>query len=306
MKTFFPFLLIVFTSCYSKNSTTLTFVNNSSFYVDSIVIQYPHKIVFEGLRVGQQYSKTIKDVEINSNDEGLFPFAVFKKGSVLGGTWGFHDWGTLASANETFYIFDNGVASRNESLKKPQEFKLYFYNASVEKVDSFINSQNAILKVNENSPRKFEIVYDFNKIEASKVFSVAIGGKRKSSLIEHDFSNWNNNQTFFHFEKDSLKKGSLPWREPLEFQVDLEVKLPFPSDSVKVESDAIVKTYYFNQPKYVKIVFDFKKLKQNPVFTVTVSNKRYKVDLSSHDFSNIYYNQKILYLEQTGIRSLTD
>jgi hypothetical protein len=97
----------------------------------------------------------------------------------------------------------------------------------------------------------------------------------------------------------------LPSREPLEFTVDLQVNLPLRSDSVKVESSAIVKTYFFQQPNYLRIVFDFRKLKQNPVFTVSALNKNFKVDLSSHDFSNIYYNQKIFYLDETGIRSLT-
>jgi hypothetical protein len=75
---------------------------------------------------------------------------------------------------------------------------------------------------------------------------------------------------------------------------------------VKVESNAIAKTYYFHQPNYVKVVFDVQKLKQNPVFTVTAKNKKYQVDLSSNDFSNIYSYQKIMYLEEKGIRSLTD
>jgi hypothetical protein len=306
MKTFFTFLLFVFTSCHSQNNTTLTFVNNSSFDIDSILINRPEKNLFGKLTAGRRYSKTLNSVEINTNNEGAFQFAVYLNGKVLTGTWGFHDFGVLGSKNEVFYIFDNGIAYTDKPLQKPKEFRVFFYNASSEMVDSIINNNGAIIKVNENSPRSFEVVYDYNKIEDSKEFAISIGREKWKSKIEHDFSNWNNSQTFFYFENDSLKNGVLPWREPLEFIVDVQVNLPFPSDSVRVESDAIVKTYYFKRPNYLRIVFDFKKLKRNPFFVVTVSNKNYKVDLSAHNFSNIYSHQKILSLEETGIRSLTD
>ena len=243
---------------------------------------------------------------MNTNNEGAFPFAVYQRDKVLMGTWGFHDFGTLSSKTETFYIHDNGITSTDKPLQKHKEFKLYFYNASSQTIDSIIDTNGAIIKVNESSPRNFEVVYDYDKIEHHKQFAIAIDRKRLSSKIDHDFSNWNNTQTFFYFENDTLKKSSPPWREPLEFIIDLQVNLPFSSDSVKVESNAIVKTYYFQQPKYVKIVFDFKKLKRNPVFTVIAKNKKHKVDLSSHDFSNIYSYQRIMYLEEKGIRSLTE
>src|SRR5690606_2035361 len=205
----------------------------------------------------QQFSKSLNDVQLNTNNEGTFPCAVYQKNKVFTGTWGFHDFGMLSSKMETFYIHDNGITSSDKSLKKPAEFKLYFYNASSQMIDSIIDTNDAIIKVNESSPRNFEVVYDYDKIEHYKEFAIAIGRKRWSSKIDHDFSNWNYAQTLFHFENDSLKKGSPPWREPLEFIVDLQVNLPFPSDSVEVESNAIIKTYYFHQPKYVRIVFDF-------------------------------------------------
>jgi hypothetical protein len=198
---------------------------------------------------------------LNTNNEGAFPFAVYRKDKTFTGTWGFHDLGMLSSKKETFYIHDNSITSTDKGLQKPKEFKLYFYNASFQLVDSIIDTNGAIIKVNESSPRNIEVVYDYDKIEHYKEYAIAIDRKRWSSKIDHDFSNWNNTQTFFYFENDTLKKGSPPWREPLEFIVDLQVNLQFPSDSVIVESNAIVKSYYFHQPKYVKIVFDFKKAK---------------------------------------------
>ena len=54
------------------------------------------------------------------------------------------------------------------------------------------------------------------------------------------------------------------------------------------------------------IVLDFKKFKANPVFCVTARGKEYKVDLSSHDFSNFSDHQRFLYLEEAGIRYLRD
>lgn len=306
MKTLLPFLLFVFTACHCQNNVSLTFVNKSSFAIDSIVIQKPEKVIVGKIAVGQQSSKILNEVQLNTNNEGAFPFAVYQRGKVLTGTWGFHDFGMLSSKKETFYIQDNAITSSDKPLQKPEAFRLYFYNASSQPIDSIFNNNGSIIKVNEFSPRNFEVVYDYDEIERYKEFAIAIDRRRWSSKIDHDFSNWNNPQTFFYFENDTLKKGSPPWREPLEFIVDLQVNLLSSSDSVKVESNAIIKTYHFHQPKYVRIVFDFKKLKQKPEFTVTAKNKKYQVDLSSHDFSNIYSKQTILYLEEKGIRSLTD
>ncbi len=306
MKALFPILMLLFCSCSGQNTTTLTFVNKSPLEIDSIVLQKPGRVTLEKLLAGQRYSKTLEDVLINTNREGVFLFKVYLREKTLTGTWGFHDYGRLSSKNEVFYIFENGISSTEKPMKKPKEFRVYFYNASSKPVDSILNINNAIIKVNERSPRNFEIIYDYNNIEKAKEFTILIAGELKNSTIDHDFSNWNNNQAFYYFENDSLKKGSPPWREPLEFIVDLQVKLPFPSDSVSVVSDAMVKTYYFRQPNYLRIVFDFKKLRQSPVFMVITTNKKYKIDLSSHDFSNIYSRQKIFFLEEKGIRSLTE
>src|SRR5215203_3539954 len=100
MKTLFPFFLIFFCSCYGQNTTTLTFVNKSQLDVDSIVILKPDRVNFEKLSVGLQYSKKVHDVLINSNREGAFPFTVYMNGQTFTGTWGFHDFGILASKTE--------------------------------------------------------------------------------------------------------------------------------------------------------------------------------------------------------------
>lgn len=80
MKTILTLLLFLFTSCYSQNSTTLTFVNKSSFDIDSILIQKPEKVIFGKLTAGQQYSKTLNNVELNTYNEGVFHFQFIKGG----------------------------------------------------------------------------------------------------------------------------------------------------------------------------------------------------------------------------------
>jgi len=307
MKIFLPLLFFIFSSCYNQNNTTLTFVNNSSFQVDSIVIRENKNHNLGPLRAGQQYSKYFPEIKINTNNEGIFSFIAFLNGKIRFGTWGFHDFGTLSSKEEVFYIFDNGISRTNTPLVKPTEFKLFFYNASPKNIDTILSSNNAILKVNELSPRSLEIIYNYNKIEESQEFIAILSGSKMNFKIDfHDFSNWDNNQDFLHFENNKLQSGALEWKEPLEFQVDIQINIPLSADSVIIESTAITMTYNFTQPKYKKIVFDFKKLKQNPIFIVIAGGKKYQVDLSSHDFSNKYYNQKIFYLEEKGIRSLSE
>lgn len=305
MKTLLPAILLLFTSCFGQSSTTLTFVNKSNWEIDSIVLFKPDRVVLKKIDVKQQYSKTLDYIQINTNREGAFPFTVYTKEKTLLGSWGFHDFGMLISKTEVFYIFDNGINTTGTPIEKPKELKLYFYNASNESINSFFAFRNTLKEVKELSPRSFEIIFDFDSIEKSNDFIVIINGKRKVCKIEHDFNNWNDNQTFLYYENNSIKKGNLPWRKPLEFRVDIENKLQFPSDSVKVKSNALVKTYYYKQPNYLSVVFDFDKLKQNPIFTIEVANKKYTIDLSSHDFSNIYLHQKIYFLDENGIKSLT-
>jgi sRNA-binding regulator protein Hfq len=123
MKVLLPFFIVLFCSCYGQNTTRLTFVNNAKFDIDSIVVLKPARINFEKLSIGQQYSKKVQDVLINTSREGAFPFTVYINGQAFSGTWGFHDFGMLVSTSETFYIFDHGINTTDKPLEKPKDFK---------------------------------------------------------------------------------------------------------------------------------------------------------------------------------------
>jgi len=133
-----------------------------------------------------------------------------------------------------------------------------------------------------------------------------MSGKKEIKEINfHDFDNWNNPQDFLYFENNRLIEGTIGWKEPLEFIVDLQIKIPEKADSIFIESSSITKVYNHSQPKYKSIVFDFKKFRAYPYFTVKVGNKKYQIDLSTHDFSNIYNHQKIIYLLPNEIKNIT-
>ncbi len=83
MKIFLPLLFFIFSSCYNQNNTTLTFVNNSSFQVDSIVIRENKNHNLGPLRAGQQYSKYFPEIKINTNNEGIFSLPKSVRGERL-------------------------------------------------------------------------------------------------------------------------------------------------------------------------------------------------------------------------------
>ena len=259
------------------------------------------------IKAGEKYSCKLVNVEINRNNEGQFSLQVYTQGKVFLRSWGFHDYGQLALNQEEFFIYNNGFGYKDKALQKPNEFKVYFTNLSDNGVDSFYSDNSSIIQIYESTPRNFHITYDYEKIERKPVFNVRIGGKTLSkSLTFHDFQNWNDPQAILHFERDTLSNAALPWREPLEFIVDLDVKIPDSLSSITIESPGLIKVYDYYKPKYKRIVFDFKKLKGAPIVFVNVQGKQYLLDLSKHDFSNIYLSQDFYFLEPNGIRSLTD
>ena len=305
MKIFYLFLLLALTSCYGQKNKTLTFVNKSSNQIDSIVVIENKNINLGKLNVGQQYSKHLTNVKFSTNNEGIFSFVAYLNDKKFTGSWGFHDFGMFSSSQEAFYVFDNGISYSDKKLIKPQEFKLYFYNTTEKNIDTILSPNNSIIKINERTPRSIEIIYDYNKFESSPEFIAVLSADKMSLKIDfHDFCNWNNNQAFLNFSNGKLKEDPLEWKEPLEYIIDLQIKIQIPADSVVIESIALTKTYNYDQPKFKKIVFDFNKLKQNPIVKVKVGNKNYTINFSSHDFSNIYDHQSIYILEEQGIRSL--
>lgn len=300
-------LFLAFTSCYSQNNTKLTFVNRSSSPIDSIVISAQRNINLGQIDIGKSKSQAISDIKIDTHREGVFSFTAFLNNKRFNRTWGFFDFGKLQSKEEVFYIFDNGINYLDKPLVKPLEFKLYYYNASPKNIDTILSENHAIIKVNETTPRNIEIVYDYTKIQESKEFAVVMSGRKIYHNLEfHDFSNWNNNQAFLYFENESIHEGTLELKEPFEFIIDLQIGIPLPTDSITCASNAIIKTYRYEQPRYIQLVFDFKKLKSNPICMIKAGGKTYTLNLSSHDFSNIYATQRIFYLEKTGIRSLSE
>ena len=305
MKVFYLFLLLALTSCYGQKNITLTFVNKSSNQIDSIIVIENKNINLGKLNVGQQYSKHLSNIKFSTNNEGSFSFIAYLNDKKFTGSWGFHDFGMFGSNQEVLYVFDNGISYSDKQLLKPQEFKLYFYNTTEKNIDTILSLNNSIIKINERTPRNIEIIYDYNKFESSPEFIGIFSADKMSSKIDfHDFSNWNNNQASLYLSKGKLKEGPLEWKEPLEFIIDLQIKIQVPADSVVIESTALIETYNYSQPNYKSIVFDFNKLIQNPIIKVKVGNKNYTINLSSHDFSIIYDYQSIYFLEEQGIKSL--
>ncbi len=300
-------LAITFCSCNRQNDITLTFINKSSVPIDSIIIGANKIIKLGQIAVGQRYSKKLNHIKVNTNREGLFGFTACLNGRRSGSAWGFHDYGRIFSNQEVFYIYDNGITKTDKPLMKPKALKLYFYNSSLKNIDTFLSANNGIIKVNEMSPRNVEIIYDYDKIEKLKEFIVVMSGTKMNYKIDfHDFDNWNNTQDFLHIESDKIQKGIPANGKPLEYIVDIEIKIPLSADSITIKSAAITKTYNIIQPKYKSFVFDFEKLRQHPIFIVNAGNKNYVIDFSKHDFSNIYDHQKIFALDGNGIKSLTD
>lgn len=81
------------------------------------------------------------------------------------------------------------------------------------------------------------------------------------------------------------------------------INIPVSSHSVKVESDALVKTYALDKPNSLRIIFDLRKLKQNRTIKIITANKTELLTLEAKDLSNIHLNQKIFYLEENGVRN---
>ena len=303
----FYLLFPCLSSCSRSNQTTLSFYNKSNHLIDSIVIEFDQKVTLVSLKTGSKTDFVIPNFDIKNKREEQLAFRVFKGNKIFVGFWGFHDYGQIAQKDEKFFIYENGIGYNEKPLQKPIEFNLYFYNASEKRIDSIYGINNTILKITEFSPRKFEVKYHYRKIGKNPDFLIKIDGKEyKKKLDSHDFENWNTTQAFLYFKNDSLTIGTLPWGEPLEFIINLQIKIPVNYDSIILESPSITKVYNDVEHGEKKIILNYKTFREHPIINIFARGKKTVLDLRKHDFSNLYYHQKILFLEDNGIRSLID
>jgi hypothetical protein len=297
--------IFLFTACRGQSNTTVVFVNKSSDVIDSIKVLERGWIRIGPLAPGQQDSCALINPS-NSVDRGAYQVEAFLSGRKLVSMCGFYFYGSFSEVREKIYVFDNGISHSGKPLQKPKELKLYFDNRSDEKLDSLVNDRQVIVRIDESSPRRIDVIMDYAKAEQSRQFKVVMNGRVHTvDLGFHDFSNWDNTNINILYDQDGLHQNFTPqeWPKPLEIWVEIDIELPIPADSVQVVSPIITATYNTTEPNnYKRVIFDYRKIKDNPLFTVAAMGKTYTVDLRTLDIDNVYTKQKFLWLSEKGIR----
>lgn len=295
--------ILLFSSCKGQREIELVITNRSSSLIDSVVINFPGQYKAELIRPGLAKKMVIDVSSVNSYQEGIHSGLIFVGSKRYRFNWGFHDWGSFATKTDRMYFFEHGINYEDKPLEKPKTFTVFFYNYSNKAIDSIFNSNDAIIKLNERTPRNLEVVYDYQKIKAKPEFLVSMDGRQyRFPLDDHHFDDWNLTREILSFENDSITLYKTP-RHPLEFIVDIQIDVNIPADSLGVDASGITKIYRISN-RFLRIVFDYAQFKLNPEFVISSDALSFSGDLHGYNFSSGQTNQVLFILKGDGLVQL--
>lgn len=289
-------------SCKSQtNLVVIEIHNRSSKPIDSIVVQKKSVLNIAPGKTTHILGDLTKE---SVSGKGAFPLDIYQNGKRFPARWGFHDWGVVFSAKDSIYLYDHGLSFNGQPLQMPPTLSLFFSLCKSQHIDSIYSLNNSIMKIRESSPLHREVVYNYKLLREKPVFLMRMEGKEyRKDLRSHDFENWNNAQDFLTFANGEFNVEASNCDQ--EFIVDLVIRTDDRPESITTSSTALTKAYNEEKPRSKRFVFDYKKLKQNPVFVIQVNGKELSKDLSSY-LSNPYAYQKIFTLTSGGIVVIGD
>lgn len=220
-KIFFFFILMNTVSCIGQEEIKVTINNFSSHKIDSIVIPEKKekgldKLVFNK-RIDTSQSEVLK-IDLDRSklwNEGSFWIKIYSKDKIWENSWGFHDMGFII--NDTINIYNNGLSTGKQTLKKPKELTVFFFNKDkTGKIDAIVSpsiiketiSRSIVNGVEKEDAETRIIIFDFDKISRMPEFDVWISGNKYKAILKHNFDDWNNNQAFLFFNNGQFSDSS--------------------------------------------------------------------------------------------------
>lgn len=255
-------------SCYGQEAISVKINNRSSITIDSISTD-TQKIKC----AIKPNMDTIIDISIKNKDiyhEGAIGMNIYQKGKPKNATIGFHDMGQISKFD--VYVFNEGIFYKNNPIM-PKELIVYFYNVEKKsKIDTIISP--SIVKIKEASPRRRKIIFDYNKIKNSPIFSIIISGKKYDVNLDHDFKNWNTNQYFLYFYEDKFTREAPKSIEPFEYEVLISSNSS--EKILKVESSCnCIERAYYNQ-NTANIILDYQKFLKSSDLKISTDKNIYE------------------------------
>jgi hypothetical protein len=298
-------LMLTCSGCFGNTRTTVRFVNRTSYAIDSIKVGERLWVRTIPLERGQEDSCELTSPR--HSYPGAYPVAIYFNGKKRLDACGHYDYGMFSYKEQTLYIFDHKISDKDKAPERPRKFGLIFGNGTDEPIDSFINERNNILRIDEKSPRLYFITMDFDRAARDKQLKISIGGRVKTlDLSFHDFDNWDNTEELVEYNSKglgpSIPSGRLVPDAPLEIWVEIMNDLPIPADSIRITSPIITAVYNVVQPNQKRIIFDYRRIKDNPLFTVSAMGKTFTVDFRTLDVDNFYSTQKEFRLSEKGLK----
>jgi len=182
------FILLLLSSCKGQPSTAkIKIVNKSSTLIDSIKIQNPQIEIKDKIDLNQ--TKTIVDLNQTKTIEANIPVPypsqesplllhIYQERRVFEATWGFCDFGTCISLQDSIFLFDKGISYKNVPPPMPKNFFVYLTNKTGKQIDSIYSEYNAISNIETISKDLRKITLDYKLFSNDPVLIIQTDKKR--------------------------------------------------------------------------------------------------------------------------------
>ncbi len=300
----FFYMFFINNYTFLKAQAFFTVVNKSDFNIDSIILSNYEKSIKFKIYSGDKFS-FYNQFEYTSHSMVLFDYKVYLNNNVFKGQLLNGD----TQGTDTIFVFNNGIYNEDVKPIKPKELFINFYNFSNKKLISANNSNNALLDINERSPRFFWLIFDFEKLEKDPIIHLKLNDSLfVLNLNAYKFNNWNNSNVSAYFKSDSIFIKRIDFNLTPEYVVIfefLELDKENPG-KLKFFNKSFLKSYYHHSITYngIRAIFNFEKLKQRPIIKLKYKNKKYKIKLTEHDFSQAYYHKKDYFFQNHEFRKV--
>jgi hypothetical protein len=199
------FVVFFCISCKSqvKKDAVIYVTNRTRTNVDSVVLQLNGKKHIEAVSPGETMKYIVPAISLSGYDEGGFPMNIYIAGKQFRSYFGLHDWGQFFREEERFYVFDHGINTIDEPLRKPVELTMYLVNNCKKKVDS-VSIEPQLLKSRDSIKNGEKLLLNYSLFEKDPYIKVYQSGTSYRIRIENEWGNWNISQKFVFLYDDGI------------------------------------------------------------------------------------------------------
>lgn len=192
-------------SCAQKN-TIVTICNRYTNIIDSIYFPHNSKSYSFFLKNGEEKKIEVDVSNLSPGQDGVLAAYIFRNSKKVIASFNYDEMGLEKEPpGSHIYLFENGYQNIDRNLVEPNEFYIYIDNKSEKQIDSITVWAKKISPfIDQKGGISIKVPYA--KFKEKPELIIYQAGIKCLIKINHDWDNWNYNQTLYTFEKNHYKK----------------------------------------------------------------------------------------------------